>query len=355
MTAFRPLPAQATPSAGESIAGVRPSGGKRPAKDGTSTDELSRARHTFTLACALLASIGSVGAEEIQDTVAATHFTLPPRPPAAVGTSGEDVQFSLSPCFGHGGTSVTAPGPEAGPAFSGFTGPARELSGQRVDPRIGGGCGPGAAGRRWWLPAFVPYCQGDPDHPLRHVGRGHPLEGTSWLNRPWHADAFLGGIFPDSLTHVVTQDEDYIWGLRLGKDFDHYWGWEVRMAFAQPSAVQFPAGVIRGNSTLYFYDVDLLFYPWGDARWRPYLTAGLGLANVRFNDEQDRRYAEALLHVPFGLGLKYQLQRWLALRVDLMDDFVIGSAGVRTMHNYTITGGFEVRYGFRRRRYYPYQ
>lgn len=219
-------------------------------------------------------------------------------------------------------------------------------------PMLGDGC---QDDRPCWMLSCIPYCHGDPNHPNRHVGLGHPLEGTSWLNRPWHAGAFVGGVSPDPPTDVVTLDDAYIWGLRFGKDYDHYWGWEARCAFSQPTAYNDNTGDVLGTSTLYFYDANLLFYPWGDARWRPYLTAGLGLANVRFYDERGVRFAEALLHVPFGLGLKYQLQRCLALRFEFLDELVVSSAHIRTMHNYSFTGGIEVHFGGWRRRYFPYQ
>jgi len=214
----------------------------------------------------------------------------------------------------------------------------------------------GRKGRRpWWMLPSLPYCHGDPNHPQRHVGLGHPLEGTSWLNRPWHASAFVGSISPDAPTSAVTFDNSYLWGLRLGNDCDHYWGWEARCAFSQPTAVNDNTGDSLGTGTMYFYNANLLYYPWGDARWRPYLTAGLGLANVRFYDERGTRFAEALPHLPLGLGLKYQLTRCLALRFEFLDEFVLSSAHIRTMHNLSITGGVEVHFGGWRRRYFPYQ
>jgi hypothetical protein len=236
----------------------------------------------------------------------------------------------------------------------GFMGPQGDLT-EQWDPQPGlPGSGDWSAGRPWWLPHCLPYCYGDPNHPSRHVGRGHPLVGTSWLNRPWHADTFVGAAFFDPLTARVQQNDNIIGGYRVGKDFDHYWGWEARFAFAFPRTWNADTGVILGHSRLVFYDASLAYYPWGDARWRPYLTAGLGLTHARFADENGRRYGEVLPQVPLGFGVKYQLKRWLALRVDFMDHWSVGSSGLRTMHNYAITGGFEARLGGPRTSYYPY-
>ena len=41
--------------------------------------------------------------------------------------------------------------------------------------------------------------------------------------------------------------------------------------------------------------------------------------------------------------------------IGFLDDLVVSSANIRTMHAYTITGGVEVHFGAWRRRYYPYQ
>ena len=84
------------------------------------------------------------------------------------------------------------------------------------------------------VPLFPPLFQHrSPDHPARHVGFGEPLVGTSWLNRPFHAGWLVGGLFGDDLiAGQVDQDEDIFGGYRLGWDFDHYWGSELRFAFA---------------------------------------------------------------------------------------------------------------------------
>ena len=46
---------------------------------------------------------------------------------------------------------------------------------------------------------FVEFRHGNPDDPGRHVGKGNPLEGTSWLNRPWHVGFFLGALYGDDV------------------------------------------------------------------------------------------------------------------------------------------------------------
>ena len=56
----------------------------------------------------------------------------------------------------------------------------------------------------------------------RNVGRGIPLKGTSWLNRPFHVDWFLGPLLGDDLIrNRVSQDNVLFGGLRFGFDFDY--------------------------------------------------------------------------------------------------------------------------------------
>ncbi len=192
----------------------------------------------------------------------------------------------------------------------------------------------------------------DPNDPGRHIGRGQPLIGTSWLNRPFHVDWFIGTIVPDPLiAGRVDQKGSVFGGYRFGRDFDHYWGWEFRFAFSYPE-VKSPVGApLAGNSRDLFYDLNTLYYPWGDARWRPYFSWGLGVANFYFTDELGTGHFETLFSMPFGVGVKYQFRHWLVLRFDAKDNLAFAGSGLDTMHNLSFTLGVEVRFGGRHPRY----
>jgi len=205
-----------------------------------------------------------------------------------------------------------------------------------------------------WLLPEVLFRHGDPNDPGRHIGWGQPLEGTSWLNRPLHADFFFGGLWGDAVIGGrLDLDDDLIGGYRFGRDFDHYWGWEARFAFSYLDVLDGVTAPRVSNANINFWDAHLLYYPWGDARWRPYATAGIGIAHYRLHDEFDTRHTEVLLHLPFGVGMKYQLKRWLALRVDVLDNFTIGGGGLDPMHNLSLTFGAEVHFGGDRTLYFP--
>lgn len=183
-------------------------------------------------------------------------------------------------------------------------------------------------------------------HPLpRHRGIGIPLEGTSWRNRPWYAGWQIGSLIGDDLVRgAVNQHSASVGGYWLGYDFDHYWGAEMQWSFAYPRLDDSRFSIPRSSRDV-FWDVSLLRYPWGDARYRPYYKVGLGLTGVHFEDELGQFYNRALITIPWGLGLKYYWRKWIALRFDFTDHWAFGSGRVSTMHNWRIVAGVEVRFG----------
>lgn len=194
-----------------------------------------------------------------------------------------------------------------------------------------------------------------PDDPGRHVGLGEPLVGTSWLNRPYHIGWLVGGLFGDELIQgQVSQDDDIFGGYRLGWDFDHYWGTELRFAFGYPDLTYTAAPNLRQTSRDVFWDLNLVYYPWGDARWRPYFSAGLGIADFNFQTANRRRVQETVLAMPLGLGVKYRWKEWLAVRAGFTDNLSFGARSVDTMHNLSLTVGAELQFGGARKSYYPF-
>jgi hypothetical protein len=104
----------------------------------------------------------------------------------------------------------------------------------------------------------------------RHVGRGIPLESTSWKNRPYHADWFLGSFLGDDLIEGrVSQDNELIGGVRLGWDFDYYWGLEWRFGWSDPNIQAAGVNTATRNGSIFLSDIDLVYYPWGDSKLRP--------------------------------------------------------------------------------------
>ncbi|MCE9524750.1 MAG: porin family protein [Planctomycetales bacterium] len=194
----------------------------------------------------------------------------------------------------------------------------------------------------------------DPNDPHRSIGWGEPLVGTSWRNRPWYVGAFIGGIFPsDLISGHVRQNNSALGWLRLGYDFDHYWGIEGRFGYSNPHLTM-PDGTPLGVSRNYLADVELLYYPWGDSCWRPYVTLGLGQATFRFMDDQSRVVHESLLSMPFGCGLKYFHSPQTTIRFDLVENFAFGSHTIDNQANLSLMAAVEFRFGGRRPSYFPW-
>ena len=165
----------------------------------------------------------------------------------------------------------------------------------------------------------------------------------------------FGGLIGDSLiAGTIDQEDDLLGGYQLGWDFDHYWGTELRFAFARPDLIDLQGMALLPSGTDQFWDLNLLYYPWGDAQWRPFASVGLGFASFRFLDANRVLFDETLLTVPVGIGVKHYYRPWLALRTSLMDNVSIGARGLDTMHNLSLSVGVEMHFGGPRRTYFPY-
>ncbi len=212
-------------------------------------------------------------------------------------------------------------------------------------------------GEQAWPEAFRPahLRHADPDDPLRSVGIGQPLVGTSWRNRPFHVGWLFGGMLGDRLVSgAIDQEASLFGGYQAGWDFDHYWGTEIRFAFSKPGLTNLEEATAWPSATAKFWDMSLLYYPWGDAVWRPFASVGLGTAHYQFVDLNQQNVDDILLAIPMSVGLKYYYRPWLALRATATDNFVVGSQGLDTMHNLSFSAGVEVHFGGTRRSYFPY-
>ena len=189
----------------------------------------------------------------------------------------------------------------------------------------------------------------------RYIDRGVPLEHSSWLNRPYHADWFVGPVLMDNTDgNRVRQANDLFGGLRLGWDFDYYWGFEWRIGWSDPH--MFAEGYdeeLDGNYMV--SDVDFIYYPWGDTRVRPYFQLGLGVTEIGTVNDDGLGQEVFLLSMPFGVGVQFPFTHWLAGRLEILDNLAFGNDGVDTMNNFSFTAGMEVRLGARPNSYWPWR
>jgi len=209
-----------------------------------------------------------------------------------------------------------------------------------------------------WVPNPWAIRHADPNDPARHVGLGHPLVGTSWRNRPFHVGWLFGELIGDQLIDErVDQDMSTYGGYRLGWDFDHYWGTEVRFGFSYlglTDTTPLEASGVR-TSRDRFWDLNLMYYPWGDARWRPFVSLGIGAGNFSFTDETAELVRASVVTFPIGAGFKYYSDNWLVWRASVTDQWSLGGQGVNSMHNIALTAGVEIRFGGSRVGYFPYR
>jgi len=196
-----------------------------------------------------------------------------------------------------------------------------------------------------------------PPGPERNRGLGQPLFQESWLQHRYSASWLMGtSVGGPLIDDWVGQNAGYLTGLRLGWDGGHYWGLESRLAFGEldlygPGAPTVDQAISRRQSSLTYWDLDLLYYPWGDARWRPYWMLGCGVGQVTFSDRLDNRYSKTAFGLPIGLGVKCRCTVRLVLRAECVDNilFAFDSA-----HNVTFTLGVELRFGGTRKNYWPW-
>jgi hypothetical protein len=183
-------------------------------------------------------------------------------------------------------------------------------------------------------------------HPDLYEQLWHPgdlVEDTYFLRRPWHAGFFFGTMDGDSLTSEVDQTSDWFGGVRFGNDFAPTWGWEVRSAFFQPD-ITYADGAPNYFARDWFLDLNVLHYPFGDTRIRPFWSIGLGASQFKFIDENDQRISEWLVDLPLSIGCKYHYKPWLVLRGELTDTIVFGNENVDTMSNLSLSVGAEIHW-----------
>ncbi len=218
----------------------------------------------------------------------------------------------------------------------------------------------------------------------RHRGWGRPLISESWLYRPFSAGWFIGGIFGSPLIEDwLGITSGYFTGFRFGWDQNHYWGLEMQFAYGEmglwdsarakaerrvwyrdwyldqgiePNDAEIERLITAPRDlALYQWAVSAMYYPWGDARWRPYLSVGVGAARMTFTDIFLVHYDKTFFVFPVAVGVKYHWNDWLALRVEGCSSFSVPGGGrLKPVHNVSINGAVEIRFGGSRTAYWPW-
>lgn len=190
---------------------------------------------------------------------------------------------------------------------------------------------------------------------LRNRPRQPQLQRESWLNRPYSLGFFLGGMFLSDPVDRVKGQAGIMYGARFGWDFDSHWGMEFRLVGANPAVADKRGLVQLSDAQIFSYDLQWLFYPTGDTRWRPYFGIGVGLFDMDFRTPTGARYHDTTFLLPWGAGLKYRHSPRVAMRLDLTDNVSFASGSQNTLNNFSITAGLEAHFGGgSRRNYWPW-
>ena len=186
-----------------------------------------------------------------------------------------------------------------------------------------------------------------PDGP--HRGAGTPLENQSWLDRPWYTGVFGGWASGSKLIQgEIDQGSGSNVGVLLGKNLNHYWGLEGRifgssMNIKDISDSPFPAPERSIQTTI--LDLSVHYYPYGEAKWRPYFKLGIGYAQQSFTGNYGESYRINTCTIPFGAGLKY----WWSDRVnvfgEVVDNMILGKGPTRTQSNWALHFGVNFTFG----------
>ena len=187
--------------------------------------------------------------------------------------------------------------------------------------------------------------------------RQQPMLRDSWLYRPFNFSIFEGGLFATPpIAPQFNTAVSYFTGFRFGWDFNTHFGGETRFGFSKVFLLDASRNTEVGYQQIFYFDSNLLIYPWGDTRWRPFLALGTGLADVLIVDNAGLRLHPGAFNMPMGFGIKYRYGPRVAFRADFRDNLTFsGAGGLRTLNNIEATGGIEIHFGGgTRRSYWPW-
>jgi hypothetical protein len=181
------------------------------------------------------------------------------------------------------------------------------------------------------------------------------MSGASWLSRPLHVDVFSGVIYGGPLIEdSIRRQGDVFSGFRLGWDWTRRLGGEMRFGFAQIGTEDIPTGIELDDADVVYWDLNVLWYPTGDTRIRPFLSLGLGSQHIDFIDAANNGHQKELFAVPLTAGIKYRATPWCAVRADITDNIAFPYDDVVMQGNVSITVSAEFHFGGERTSYWPW-
>lgn len=195
-----------------------------------------------------------------------------------------------------------------------------------------------------WLPEGILPWNPTPDW-RKDRGIGIPLQSGGWRAQPFSISGFAGATNGGPLVrHHVLERPSFYGGANFAWDYDHYWGIEKRLGFGALNLTNAQHQLLQTGLSV-TGEYRLMWYPLGDTRWRPFLTAGIGWSDFYFQDDFNHHHLDTLFLFPFGGGVKYLLNDRLAVRIDMIDELTFAGGAVDTFHYVALVAGLEFRYG----------
>jgi hypothetical protein len=218
-------------------------------------------------------------------------------------------------------------------------------------PEVASGLQSSSEPRRgwWWIPrGAIPYLGPRAPADQKNFGIGELSLTPNWRSQPFSISTFAGATAGGALIPGhVNQLPSFYGGLNVGWDYDPFWGIEKRLGFGNMALTNGDHQPIWQTGLSVTGEYRLMYYPLGDSRLRPFLTAGVGWSDFYFNDDRGARHLDTTGMVPFGVGLKHLHTERIALRIDLIDEINFSSGPLSTFQYVALTAGLEFRYGKR--------
>ncbi len=198
-----------------------------------------------------------------------------------------------------------------------------------------------------------------------HKNCGRPLDGVSWLDRPYYFGGFVGCMDGSELvSSMIKQKNGGSGGLNFGYNFNEYWGLESRLHFSSIDIKEtaygqeffynwfttaYPGQTVPPLTTrsnqLTIFDVAVHYYPLGDAQFRPFFKYGFGIAQTSFIDTYGQKRRNNTAAMPIGVGLRYWWNSRLAVQADIVDNIIFSRGVTKTQYNWTFTVGITYMFG----------
>ncbi len=323
-----------------------------------------RFRCVALLACGWMFCAASLPAGELPPSVAAAAgqaATVRPLLPGPLGPLPE-IEAELPPAGPLGGPAAALAQPPGSLLDLAHTLapslPSAPSPGHDPDAPGGCGCPDCAAG------GGGPHIYATPDAlPMYAPSEAESLEATllpdieeDWFGRPVYGGGYAGVLVGgEIIASQLKLEPGLVTGLRIGQDCDRRWTWESNFAYASPEVINLEGPELRRGTDLFFGDTSLIYSRYATKRLRPYVSAGMGAAYFDLVDQTGKALHEFMPTVPLGAGLQYRYQEWLVLHLSVRDNLTLGQGELeKTMHNLTLTGGLEFRFGVTPNVYYPW-